>query len=80
MRFCALQVSGTSMLPHLQEGDWILTESFTSRFFPAKYPLKVGDVVVMKSQTNKEIQVVKRVIALVRRTFWLTSQRQKSRY
>ena len=60
------QVQGTSMLPHLQEGDWILKESISSRFFPETMPLRVGDVVVFKSPWNKESQNVKRVIALAR--------------
>lgn len=57
------------MLPHLQEGDWIFAESVTTRFFPEKYPVKVGDVVILNSPVAKNVAVVKRVIALVRPFF-----------
>jgi signal peptidase I len=65
LTFLFTQVSGTSMLPHLQEGDWIFKESITSRFFSEEEPYRVGDVIVFKSPWNKEAQNVKRVIALV---------------
>lgn len=53
------------MLPHLQEGDWILKESLSTRYLADRYPLAVGDVVVFRSPLNKEASYVKRVIALV---------------
>lgn len=53
------------MLPYLEEGDWIFAESVTSRFFPKKHPLRVGDVVIVSSPVNKGMNVVKRVIAMV---------------
>lgn len=54
------------MLPYLQEGDWIFAESITTRFFPQKYPVKVGDVVILQSPVDLGVRVVKRVVALVR--------------
>ena len=68
-----MKVTGTSMLPHLQEGDWIFAESITSRFFSEKYPIAVGDVVILNSPLEKKVRVVKRVIALVRGLNFLSS-------
>jgi signal peptidase I len=52
------------MLPYLQEGDWVLTESISTRWFPDKKPIEVGEVVVVKSPLNPDHFLVKRVIAL----------------
>lgn len=53
------------MLPHLQAGDWVVAESISTRFFPDKYPIAIGDVVVVKSPVELEKKLLKRVIALV---------------
>lgn len=54
------QVKGQSMFPNFHDGEYILTDKVTYRFSNPKR----GDVAVFKSPTNKEIDYIKRIIAL----------------
>lgn len=54
------QVKGNSMVPTFHEGDYILTSKVTYKF----RPIQRGDIVVFKSLKNKDVEFIKRVIAL----------------
>ncbi len=53
------KVSGASMVPTFQDGDYILTDKITYRFGPPKK----GDVIVLKNPRNEEVDFIKRIIA-----------------
>ena len=54
------QVKGASMEPNFHTGDYILTSRVTYKF----KPIARGDVVVLKSPKNPDIEYIKRVIGL----------------
>ncbi|MFA6016538.1 MAG: signal peptidase I [Patescibacteria group bacterium] len=54
------QVKGASMEPNFHTGDYILTSRVTYKF----RSLERGDVVVLKSPTNPDIEYIKRVVGL----------------
>ncbi|MBW7960066.1 signal peptidase I [Patescibacteria group bacterium] len=54
------QVKGASMEPNFHTGDYILTSRVTYKF----RKIERGDVVVLKSPKNPDIEYIKRVIAL----------------
>ncbi len=54
------QVKGASMEPNFHTGDYILTSRITYKF----RPIERGDVVVLKSPKNPDIEYIKRVIGL----------------
>lgn len=54
------QVKGASMEPNFHTGDYILTSRITYKF----RKIERGDVVVLKSPTNPDIEYIKRVIGL----------------
>lgn len=54
------QVKGASMEPNFHTGDYILTSRITYKF----RRIERGDVVVLKSPKNPDIEYIKRVIGL----------------
>jgi len=54
------QVKGQSMEPNFQNGDYILTSKITYKF----REIKRGDVIILKSPKNPEIEFIKRIIGL----------------
>jgi signal peptidase I len=54
------EVNGESMEPNFHNGEYILTNKVTYKF---RQPQR-GDVVIFKSWKNKEVDYIKRVIAL----------------
>lgn len=54
------QVKGASMEPNFHTGDFILTSRITYKF----RPIERGDVIVLKSPKNPDIEYIKRVIGL----------------
>ena len=58
------KVSGLSMFPTFNDGDYILTDKVSYRFGSPK----VGDVIVLKNPRNEEQDFIKRIIALPRDT------------
>lgn len=65
------EISGSSMTPNFQNGEYILTNKV---IYKTKDPQR-GDVVVFKSPRNKDIDYIKRVIALPGETILLKDQR-----
>ncbi len=55
--FRVVQVSGTSMLPTLSDGDWLLVSSYSKEY-------KFGDIIVATPPTYKKGPVIKRVIGV----------------
>ena len=54
------KVSGQSMFPNFHNGDYILTDKISYRFYPPKY----GDVIVLRNPRNESQDFIKRIIAL----------------
>lgn len=54
------QVKGNSMYPNFSDGEYILTDKISYRFGKPNR----GDVVVFKSPQNREIDFIKRIVAL----------------
>lgn len=54
------KVSGNSMLPNFQNGNYILTDKLTYRFSEPKY----NDVVVLKNPRNEAQDFIKRILGL----------------
>ncbi len=54
------QVKGASMEPNFHTGDYILTSRITYKF----RKLERGDVVVLKSPKNPDIEYIKRIVGL----------------
>lgn len=54
------EINGASMEPNFHNGEYILTNKVVYRVFTPQR----GDVVVFKSPRNKEIDFIKRIIAL----------------
>ena len=55
--FRVVGVSGTSMVPTLEDGDWLAITSITNGY-------RHGDIVVVTKPWEKNIPIIKRVIAL----------------
>ena len=55
--FRAVGVSGTSMVPTLNDGDWLAITGITA-------DLRHGDIVVVTQPWNRNIPIIKRVIGL----------------
>jgi signal peptidase I len=51
------------MFPTFQDGDLLLKEGITWRYF--RRPFRVGDVIVYRSPFNRSEYFVKRIVALV---------------
>lgn len=64
------EVSGHSMEPTFQNGDYILTNKLVYRMEDPKR----GDVVIFKSPGNKDVDYIKRVIGLPGETLMLKEQ------
>lgn len=64
------EVSGHSMEPNFQNGDYILTNKIAYKMGDPKR----GDIVIFKSPSNKDIDYIKRVIGLPGETVMLKSQ------
>lgn len=58
------EVNGESMEPNFHNGEYILTNKVTYKF---RTPVR-GDVVIFKSWKNKDVDYIKRVIALAGET------------
>ncbi len=54
------QVKGNSMYPNFHDGEYILTDKVSYRFGQPQR----GDVVVFQAPKNKEVDYIKRIIAL----------------
>ncbi len=54
------QVKGQSMEPNFHNGDYILTSKITYKF----RKIKRGDVIILKSPKNPEIEFIKRIVGL----------------
>lgn len=65
------EVSGHSMEPNFQNGDYILTNKIVYKMTEPKR----GDIVIFKSPTNKDIDYIKRVIGLPGETVMLKDQK-----
>jgi len=63
------QVKGASMEPNFHTGDYILTSRITYKF----RRIERGDVVVLKSPKNPDIEYIKRVIGLPGDTLLISS-------
>ncbi|MBI2404628.1 signal peptidase I [Candidatus Gottesmanbacteria bacterium] len=63
------EISGASMEANFHNGEFILTNKIEYKFLDPKR----GDVVVFKSPRNKEVDFIKRVIALPGETVRLSS-------
>ena len=64
------EVSGYSMEPNFQNGDYILTNKI---IYKIREPQR-GDIVIFKSPSNKDIDYIKRVIGLPGETVMLKDQ------
>ncbi len=64
------EVSGHSMEPNFQNGDYILTNKLEYKLGDPKR----GDIVIFKSPTNKDVDYIKRVIGLPGETVMLKDQ------
>lgn len=64
------QVSGHSMEPNFHDGDYILTNKIMYKLTDPKR----GDIVILKSPTNKDIDYIKRIIGLPGETLMLHEQ------
>lgn len=64
------EVSGHSMEPNFQNGDYILTNKV---IYKIKDPQR-GDIVIFKSPSNKDIDYIKRIIGLPGETVMLKEQ------
>ncbi len=64
------QVSGHSMEPNFQDGDYILTNKIIYKVVEPKR----GDIVIFKSPMNQDIDFIKRVIGLPGETLELKDQ------
>ncbi|MEK7533597.1 MAG: signal peptidase I [Patescibacteria group bacterium] len=64
------EVSGHSMEPNFQNGDYILTNKIIYKIQDPKR----GDIVIFKSPSNKDIDYIKRVIGLPGETVMLKEQ------
>ncbi|GAB4219290.1 MAG: signal peptidase I [Candidatus Microgenomates bacterium] len=62
------QVKGASMEPNFHTGDYILTSRITYKF----RRIERGDVVVLKSPKNPDIEYIKRIIGLPGETLTIT--------
>lgn len=65
------EVSGHSMEPNFQNGDYILTNKIV---YKMKDPQR-GDIIIFKSPKNKDIDYIKRVIGLPGETVMLKNQK-----
>ncbi len=65
------EVSGHSMEPNFQNGDYILTNKIV---YKMKDPQR-GDIVIFKSPSNKDVDYIKRVIGLPGETVMLSKQK-----
>lgn len=54
------KVSGSSMVPNFQDGDYILTDKISYKFIVPKK----GDVIVLKNPRNESQDFIKRIIAI----------------
>lgn len=59
-RFDRWEIDGTSMLPCLHPGDWVIVETATR----ARRPLRTGDVVLVPDPRDARRMLVKRVVHL----------------
>ena len=64
------QVSGHSMEPNFHDGDYILTNKIIYKFQSPKR----GDIVILKSPENPDIDFIKRIIGLPGETLELKDQ------
>lgn len=64
------QVSGHSMEPNFHDGDYILTNKVIYKF---REPSR-GDIVILKSPGNKDVDYIKRIIGLPGETLELKAQ------
>lgn len=64
------EVSGHSMEPNFQDGDYILTNKIIYKIVDPKR----GDIVIFKSPANKDIDYIKRIIGLPGETIELRDQ------
>jgi len=64
------EVSGHSMEPNFQNGDYILTNKLTFKLHDPKR----GDIVIFKSPKDKNVDYIKRVIGLPGETVMLKEQ------
>jgi signal peptidase I len=62
------QVTGNSMLPNFEHGEYLLTEKVTYRFSPPKR----GDVIVFKAPHDQQKDFIKRVVGLPREKIKIT--------
>ena len=69
--FSPQEVSGQSMFPTFHDHDLVITDKIT---YKINLP-KRGDVVILKSPMNKEIDFIKRVIALPGETILLKNSK-----
>ncbi len=54
------KVSGNSMIPTMQNGDYLITEKISYRFRDPKY----GEIVVLKNPRDESQDFIKRIIAV----------------
>lgn len=54
------KISGDSMLPTFQNGDFVFAEKLTQKFSE----LEIGDIVILKTDTGGEQKIIKRVVGL----------------
>lgn len=65
------KVSGSSMVPTLHNGDFIVTEKISYRFTNPKH----GDIIVLKNPQNESEDFIKRIIAVPGDTVQVTNNK-----
>ena len=65
-RYGTVTVSGASMAPTLNEGDWVVV-----RWRPRRKKLEVGNIVVIERDDQPGIQYIKRITKIEKKRFWV---------
>ena len=65
-RYGTVAVSGASMAPTLNDGDWVVV-----KWKPRRKKLEVGNIVVIERDDQPGIQYIKRITKIEKKRFWV---------
>jgi nickel-type superoxide dismutase maturation protease len=65
-RYGTVVVSGASMAPTLNEGDWVVV-----RWKPRRKKLEAGNIVIVERDDQPGIQYVKRITKIEKKRYWV---------
>ena len=65
-RYGTVAVSGASMAPTLNQGDWVVV-----RWRPRRKKLEVGNIVVIEREDQPWIQYIKLITKIEKKRFWV---------